>query len=310
MRILIVGAGALGGYFGARLLNAGRDVTFLVRPATAARLAASGLNLASPKGNLALPPPATVLASDLHQPFDLILLSCKAYDLEDAITSFAPAVGSQTSILPLLNGMAHMDILDQRFARERVLGGLSIISAVRDPDGRIRHFDTLDALRFGDRDDPASPRIHRVAEALQSAGFEAVLSPAILQDMWNKWITISSAASITCLMRAAIGDIAAAGGAPLVHQLVAECTAIATADGFPPSRKLLDTILGRFTEPGSLFTTSMLRDLESGAPIEAHQILGDLLEHARRHALSTPMLVTAHTHLRSYEERRKRESSS
>jgi 2-dehydropantoate 2-reductase len=309
MRILIVGAGAIGGYFGARLIAAHRDVTFLVRPRTAALLAANGLQLSSPTGDVSIPTPATVLAPDLHAFFDLILLSCKAQDLASAMDDFAPAVGPQTAILPLLNGMAHMPALDQRFGREHVLGGSTTISVVRDPDGRIRHLAPLDTLYFGDRDTCESPRIQGIAAALTGAGFDAHSRPHIEQDMWNKWVIISTAA-ITCLMRATIGDLVAAGGSPLVAKLNAESAAIATAEGFPPPAPFLESLITRFTQSGSLFTTSMLRDLESGAPIEAHQIIGDLIDHARPHAIPTPLLTVLYAHLRSYEERRLRESKA
>ncbi len=301
MRILIVGAGALGGYFGARLLAAGRDVTFLVRPRTAALLAANGLVVTSPLGDLTLPPPRTVLAQNLNTPYDLILLSCKAHDLEDAMTSFAPAVGPDSSILPLLNGMAHMDALDARFGRAHVLGGATIISAVRSPEGQIRHLNRLHALHFGDRDDPSGPRIRVIADALAAPGIESLLSPNILQDMANKWISIATAAGITCLMRAPIGNIVAAGGTPLIQQLLQESTAITSALGYPPTPEYLQTILAKWTEPGSPFKSSMLHDIESGNPIEAHPIIGDLLTQAARHAVPLAILPIIHTHLLCYE---------
>ena len=124
MRILVVGAGAIGGYFGGRLLQAGRDVTFLVRPKRAAELARDGLVIKSPNGDATLKNPPVVQADKLNEKFDVVLLSCKAFDLDDAIKSFAPAVGPQTAIIPLLNGMRHLDVLDENFGKGRVLGGL------------------------------------------------------------------------------------------------------------------------------------------------------------------------------------------
>jgi len=129
MKLLVVGAGAVGGYFGGRLLQAGRDVTFLVRPCRAAELAQSGLVIKSPAGDVTLPDPKTVTAERLRQNFDLVLLSCKAYDLEGALVSLAPAVGPGTVILPLLNGLRHLDRLDTTFGRAKVLGGQCVISA-------------------------------------------------------------------------------------------------------------------------------------------------------------------------------------
>jgi 2-dehydropantoate 2-reductase len=151
MRFLVVGAGATGGYFGGRLLEAGRDVTFLVRSARAERLAASGPTIASPAGDVTLPSPPTVLAAELRAPFDVVILSCKAYDLEAAIESFAPAVGPQTAVVPLLNGMRHLDALDARFGADRVLGGSCFISAKLDEAGRIAHVSDIHRLTFGER---------------------------------------------------------------------------------------------------------------------------------------------------------------
>jgi len=307
MRILIIGAGAVGGYFGARLAAAHRDVTFLVRPRRAQQLQDRGLQVLSPAGNLSLPSPPTVTADRLRETFDLIILSCKAYDLESAINDLAPAVGPETAIVPLLNGMAHMDVLDQRFGRHSVLGGATSVSTTVDAEGRILQLIPLDALQFGDRDEPDGPRIHRIDEVLTVPGYTAQLRSNILQDMWQKWITISTAASITCLMRAAIGDIVAAGATYLVDQLIAETSSIAISEGFQPDQAYIENVREKFTRPGSLFTASMLRDLESGGRIEAQQIIGDLLAHAHRRTLSTPLLEVVHAHLRCYEERRQRE---
>jgi 2-dehydropantoate 2-reductase len=313
MRILIVGAGGVGGFFGAWLLAAGRDVTFLVRPQRALQLNEHGLQLLSPAGDLTLPPPPTVLASTLAETYDLILLSCKAYDLASAMNDFAPAVGADTAVLPLLNGMAHLETLDQRFGRERVLGGCTNLSASRDEQGRILHLNPLDALQFGDRNGqrPAADKsifdIARIADCLAVPGYTADLRADILQTMWHKWVTIATAASATCLLRAAIGDVVAAGAAELVPRFLAEAGSIAAAEGYPPSAEHTRVTLAKFTQPGSLFTASMLRDIEAGGQIEGFQIIGDLLAHARRHALATPLLDITYAHLRCYEQRRQRE---
>jgi len=306
-RILVVGAGATGGYFGARLLAAHRNVTFLVRPKRAAQLAANGLEVKSVFGDLNLPSPPTVTANELRTPYDVILLSCKAQDLDDAMTSFAPAVGPQTTILPLLNGMRHLDALDARFGREHVLGGQCVISAVRDPEGRILHLNDLHGLTFGERDRTNSVRIQSVAEAFTNAGFDGHLSNDIVQDMWNKWVLIATGAGMTCLMRAAIGDIVAANGAHLTLRLLDECAAIAQREGQPLPPQALDRIQQTLTAPGSTMTASMLRDVESHFPTEADHILGDLLNRGNHHGLASPMLEIAYTHLKSYEARRRRE---
>jgi 2-dehydropantoate 2-reductase len=309
MRILVVGAGAIGGYFGGRLLQAGRDVTFLVRPRRAAQLAKTGLVIRSRLGNADLPSPPTVTAGALRAPFDLVLLSCKAYDLAGAAESLAPAVAGDTAILPLLNGMKHIDFLTARFGDSAVLGGLAEISTTLDAQGRIVHLNDLHMMAFGERDGARSARIEAVATALSGAAFDAQLSDNIAQQMWDKWVFIAAMAGITCLMRAAVGDIVAAGAAGLSTALLDECCAVAAAQGFAPSAASVGRMRGMLTAPGSTFAASMLRDIEGGAPIEADHIVGDLTRRAgtrRDHSL----LRIAEAHLRAYEARRAREAAA
>jgi 2-dehydropantoate 2-reductase len=306
MRILVVGAGAIGGYFGGRLLEAGRDVTFLVRPRRAAALAKSGLSIRSRLGDVDLPAPPTVTADALREPYDLILLSLKAYDLEAAAESFAPAVGPDTAILPLLNGMRHLDVLAARFGGEHVLGGQCLISTVLDAEGRVQHLNDTHLLAFGERDGSRSARAEAIAAAFAGARFDTRLSEGILQEMWEKWVFIATCAGITCLMRGTVGDIVAAGGADLATGLLDECAAIATKEGFRPSDAAIARSRAMFTAAGSGLTASMFRDLERGGPIEADHIVGDLL---RRSEGASPLLRTAFVHLKTYEARRAREAA-
>src|SRR3984885_15153247 len=168
MRILVVGAGAIGGYFGGRMLQAGRDVTFLVRPRRASELASAGLVIKSPVGDVTLKNPPTVQADKLADKFDMVSLSCKAYDLDDAIKSFAPAVGPQTAIIPLLNGMRHLDVLDKKFGRERVLGGLCGIAVTLNDKREVVQLAPLQWLTFGERDGKMSARVKAITEVMES----------------------------------------------------------------------------------------------------------------------------------------------
>jgi 2-dehydropantoate 2-reductase len=309
MRILVVGAGGIGGYFGGRLLQAGRDVTFLVRPKRAAELKRTGLAIRSPRGDFDLPAPPIALSDDLRGSFDLILLSCKAYDLQGAADSMAPAVGAATAIVPLLNGMRHLDALDRSFGEGHVLGGLCLISSTLDPEGRIIHLSDFHGVTFGERDGSRSARAEAIATAFSGAFFDSRLSERIVQEMWEKWVFIASMAAITCLMRASVGDIVAGGGAPFAEALVAECAAIARQAGYPPGRETLDRCRTILTAPGSALSTSMLRDIERGARLEADHIVGDLLRRGRAAQVDTPLLAIADAHLRTYEARRTRESA-
>ncbi len=326
MRVLVVGAGAVGGYFGGRLLEAGRDVTFLVRPRRAAELASSGLTIRSQFGDVTLPKPATILSENIRDPFDLVLLSCKAYDLEGAMDSFASAVGPHTVIVPLLNGMRHMDTLDARFGRERVLGGWCMIAAtlaVTVNDQReVVHMNEIHLLAFGERqgrvrdaksDDAPSKRVQAIADLMKGARFESQAAADAVAGMWSKWVFLAPLAAGTCLMRASIGDIVASpGGADFMLGLSDECAAIAAAQGYPVSPDLLERSHTRLTGAGSTLTASMLRDLQANAPIEADHIVGDLLR--RGEAMGSgegkrSLLAIAYTHLKAYEAGRARSAS-
>lgn len=306
MRILVVGAGAIGGYFGARLAAAGRDVTFLVRNRRAEQLRRDGLVVISPLGNVNLPTPTLVSAKELKSSYELIIVSSKSYDLENSIEDFAAAMGPDSRVLPLLNGMRHMDVLDARFGPRRVLGGLARISSTLDADGGIHQLGTFNALAFGSRDAGETP-IDDFAHALSVPGFDALLSHDILHEMWEKWVFIAAAASTTSLMRATVGDIVAADAQDIAVRLLEECGAIAAANGFPPREAASQAGLSILTAPNSTFTASMLRDIEQGSRIEADHIVGDLLRRAPK-TLPAALLVTAYAHLRAYEARRKRES--
>lgn len=277
MRFLVVGAGATGGYFGGRLLEAGSDVTFLVLPGRAEQLAAHGLTIVSPAGSVSLRAPPTVLATDLRGPFDVVLLSCKAYDLEAAFEAFAPGVGQATAILPLLNGLRHLDLLDARFGAGRVLGGTCFISTKLGERGQIAHVSDIHRLTFGERAGGQSARVEAIAAAMQRARFEPCASDQILQVMWEKWVFLAALAGITCLTRAAVGDLVAAGGDDLAVALLEECRAIAAAAGHPPRDEELQSSLARLTDPNSAVTASMLGDVERRGRTEADHVLGDLL---------------------------------
>ncbi|WP_236094219.1 ketopantoate reductase family protein [Pseudomonas aeruginosa] len=310
MRILIVGAGAIGGYIGGRLLQAGKDVTFLVRPQRAALLARDGLVVKSPLGDIHYPAPHCAHTGEVRQSYDLILLSCKSYDLEQAMEDFAPAVAPYTAILPLLNGMRHLDMLEKRFTRQNVLGGQCRISLDRDASGAIVHHNDVNQISFGELDEVASLRTRSITEALRGgAGFEAIPSSRIMQEMWEKWTLIATGAGMTCLMRAALGDILAAGGKHLTVTLLDECAEIASMAGYPLRPAIRQRYLEVLTEPGSTLMASVLRDVERSVETEAEHILGDLMERwDLPEGDDFSILAIALVHLRSYEARRLRET--
>ncbi|MGE0118807.1 MAG: 2-dehydropantoate 2-reductase [Dongiaceae bacterium] len=302
MRILVLGAGAVGGYFGGRLAEAGGDITFLVRPRRAAELAADGLAIASPAGDAAL---AVRTVTAAAAPYDLVLLCCKAYDLAAAMESVAPAVGAGSCVLPLLNGLRHLDLLDARFGAPRVLGGLCAIAATLGEGGRILHLSEFHRMAFGERDGRRSERVTAFAALAARAKFGSVASDAILLEMWEKWVLLATLAGMTCLMRAPVGAIVATrDGEALTDELLGECSAVAAASGFAPRAAFLERTRGMLTARGSPFTASMLRDIERGGPTEGAHILGDLLQRARALGVAAPLLRVAACHAEAYEARR------
>jgi 2-dehydropantoate 2-reductase len=307
MRFLVIGAGATGGYFGGRLLEAGRDVTFLVRPQRAARLAEIGLVIRSDAGNVTLPAPPTLVAGAIRDTFDVILLSCKAYDLDSAIDDFAPAVGPDTVVVPLLNGMRHLEVLERRLGASHVLGGQCLVSARLDAEGCILHLTDSQRISWGERSGGLSPRVERIAAAMAGAKFEARASDAIILDMWEKWMVLATLAGVTCLMRATIGDIVMAGGKDLTVALLEECRSIAVAAGWPPRQRFVEASVARLTDANSTLSASMLSDVERGGRTEADHILGDLLQRCGSlPGVDRSLLRIAYTSIKAHEARQAR----
>ncbi|MEN5427023.1 2-dehydropantoate 2-reductase [Stenotrophomonas pennii] len=310
MRILILGAGGTGGYFGGRLAQAGVDVTFLVRPARAAQLQRDGLVIRSPLGDASFPVqhvtadalPALVAG----HPFDLVVLSCKAYDLDSSIEAIAPAVGPRTSVLPILNGLRHYAALDARFGRDAVMGGLCFISAAKDADGAVLHLAKPARLTFGERDDVGlSARVLAFAAACVQGGVDHVASEAIRQEQWVKYTFLAALAAATCLRRADIGTIMGSeGGEDFLRALYAECVAVAEASGEPIPASAQETALAALTQPGSALKASMLRDLEAGQQVEADHIVGDMLARARGFGQDAPLLAQGFDSLQAYQAQR------
>jgi 2-dehydropantoate 2-reductase len=315
MRFLIVGAGAIGGYFGGRLLEAGADVTFLVRPRRQAELKSTGLVITSSYGDVTIADPPTVLARDIDQPFDVVIASSKSYDLEGTITDFAAAVGPRTCILPLLNGMRHFDILTEKFGAQRVLGGLCFISSTLDEHGRIVHLNESHTLVFGELAGGISPRVDEIFAELSRGNFIVQSSADVMQDLWEKWTFIATVGALTTLMRATVGDVIAAGASDIAEALLQECSAIAGRNGHAPRPASMERARAFLAVPGSTLQASMAKDIERGARIEADHIIGDLLRcggagEASDAAHQWPLLRVAFAALKAYEARRQREMSS
>ncbi|MFJ5685856.1 2-dehydropantoate 2-reductase [Streptomyces sp. NPDC093099] len=300
-RILVVGAGATGGYFGARLVQAGRDVTFLLRPARAEHLRTHGLRLVTPDEDLTLSP-TVVTADRLDGPFGLILLTTRADAVAEVADQLPVAVGPGTRILPLLNGVAHIDVLTGRFGTSAVLGGVAMIAAALRSDGAVAQLNPTASLTVGGLD---GTRPTTVAGLLDVDGIAVSLSTDILGEMWRKWFFIVSITALTTLMNAPVGEIVAVpGGAGIARAIVAEAAAVSSAAGHPQSDDAITSVEEAATQPGSPLTTSVYRDLTAGRPTEVEPMLGAFLDQARRSGTPTPCLDAATTRLRVYEHLR------
>lgn len=307
MRVLIIGAGALGGYYGAMLLKGGADVTFLLRPRRAAQLAERGLIVKRADGEFRTPIRA-VLAGAIEGCYDIVLLACKAYDLEAAIEDFAPALSPSGAILPVLNGINHIALLSDRFGPVRVLGGVTSFSVVLTPEGDIALAShAAEQTSFGELTGERSPRCEVIRAVLAAGGAPSTVSDHILAEMWAKFSGFAAAAAIAVLTRARAGEVAAApAGAGFVAAALDECVQVATAEGYPPPVAVTDRYRRIYSQVGSKVAPSMLYDIENGRPTEGEHVLGDLMRRADRLGVDAPILRAALCSLQIYEARRVR----
>jgi len=305
MKILVLGAGGIGGYFGGRLAQAGADVTFLVRPKRREQIARDGLRVESPLGDFSVKA-KTVLAEAVQPAYDLVLFTCKAYDLDSAMDAIAPAMRGEAVVVPMLNGMAHFERLDARFGAAKVMGGTCQVNVTLKPDGRVLHADPLQRLLFGERDRRESPRAKAFAAELAKTKIDWKLSEDIEQDLWEKVVFLSALAANTCLYRGNVKEIMSApGGKASMERTLAANIELATREGHAPRAAQIGAARKRLTDPEGLWSASMLRDLEAGGPVEADHVVGWMLERLRRQQLDDTVMSLAYTHLKTYEARRK-----
>jgi 2-dehydropantoate 2-reductase len=306
MRFLIIGAGALGGYYGGMLLKGGADVTFLVRPRRAAQLAERGLVIKTPDGEFIMPVKA-VLSGAVGGPYDVVFLACKAYDLDGAIDDFAPALSSDGAVLPVLNGINHIAVLSDRFGASRVLGGVTLFSVVRTPEDEIilpgvGAWQTL----FGELTGERSPRCDEIHAAFAAGGVPSTISDTIVAQMWAKFSGWAAGAAIAVLTRARAGEIAAApAGAAFSAAALDEAGRVTAAEGYPQPPAIRELYLRVLSQTGSDAAPSILYDIENGRPTEGEHIIGDLVRRADRLGVEVPILRAALCNLQIYEARRR-----
>lgn len=345
MRILMVGAGAVGGLFGGLMAAAGRDVTFLLRPERAAAVRDAGLTIVGGPG-LRLPSavqsgrsgsgrrfgetrpddrptgpepqttvfPDVVTADELPDSdgFDMVVLATKAYGLESAIKDVTPAVDAGATVLPLLNGMRHIDRLVAEFGSGSVLGGYAFVSSYLDERGRVLAGPVAPAITYGvlaaddaNADAPSSRRVVAFDEAARGCGFTATLTWSVRAEMWAKWVFLSAFAGTNVLSGGTLGQAARApGGRQTITALLAEAASVAEAAGYRPSDGKLARDLDILTDEGSGNRASMDKDRRAGRPVEDEAIIGDLVDRADRAGLAVPLLRATRMALGVYRSER------
>ena len=304
MRILMAGAGATGGYFGARLAQAGQDVTFLVRARRYQQLQANGLVLQTPAGTETLQPQLTQ-ASTLTGHYDLIIVTVKSFALDPLMDDIAPAVGPDTLIMPILNGIRHIATLQQRFGDNKVIGGLCKINATLGDKGEVIQMTPLHQLLYGALDGNNDARLQRVDAALRVSQVDTLFSENIMDELWEKWLLLSTLGAVCCLARGNTQQILTSrGGEALLQGIFAEILSVITAEGYQPRPAVTARIYELLNNPATPMTSSMYRDLTQGFDIEADQVIGDLLLRAKRNGLATPLLNAVDVNLQVYLQQR------
>lgn len=306
MKTLILGAGGVGGYFGGRMVEAGSDVTFLVRPNRAQQLQ-DGLRIESPHGDAVIPVKIVTGGDAAEEGFDVLILSCKAYGLVGALEAIAPYVQKGMCIIPLLNGLSHIDITQRRFPEAVICGGTAGIAATLTAEGVVRQMHPNQTITAGLLPGQTDPNgfLRALVGEMQQASINAVLSDDILQMMWDKWAFLATLAASTCLMRGTVADILATDyGENFMTNLYDECSRTAAAEGYPPSQFPVEDYRGKLFDRSFQVAASMARDIEAGGPTEGDHIIGEMIRLAIKHGLDTPCLKIAGSMLQIYETNR------
>jgi 2-dehydropantoate 2-reductase len=296
MKILIVGAGGVGGYFGAKLLQAGADITFLLREKRHKLISENGLTIENDDGSFTVHP-KSVTADQLTPDYDLILLAPKSYDLRDSLASLEKA-SDKGLFLPFLNGYNHLEFLDDRYGKDRVLGGVALIAAMITESGAVKRMGATGGLIMGHRTPAQEATAREFAALCEAADFDFTYASDIEQSLWEKWVMLATLAAMTTLCLGSVGEIVATRyGDEMARRTYAEACEIAAANGHTIPEKVQNGHLGILTREGSPFTASMMRDLKGGYRTEHEHILGDLIEKGIPHNIDCPLLKIAYTHL-------------
>ncbi|MBT2573536.1 ketopantoate reductase family protein [Bacillus sp. ISL-51] len=300
MKFLIVGAGGVGGYIGARLAEKGNDVTFLVRQKRTEQLKQTGLTVKSEKGDVSIKP-ALISAGDKGE-FDAVIIASKAYSLKQVIKDVKSFVRASTVIIPFLNGYRHYNELFDAFSKQQVLGGLCFIESALNEKGEILHTSAAHRFVFGEWSGERTERIRKLEQAFADIKADVIVSTHIEKDIWKKYMFIAAQAGVTSLFQKPVGPILdTESGRNTAKRLFAELGAIFRADGIPADPNLEEESYRTLTSMSYHMKSSMLRDMERGQMTEGDHLHGFLLEKAKRLSVETPVLETVCANLQIYD---------
>ncbi|WP_417596290.1 ketopantoate reductase family protein [Oceanospirillum sp.] len=305
MRILVVGAGAVGILFGSQLRQQGVDISHLVRPKRAAELAEKPFEVCLPEAEFQLSP-ACLTQPELAAAaaFDLIILTNKAYGLPQVITDVAPAVGDNTLILPLLNGLRHLDLLDKAFGAERVLGGIAKTVATLKTPWQVRVATGYNSITVAARQPSQQAAVTEIIQLFQQSGLTVEQTDDIMGQMWDKFCRMAGLGAVNCLLQGNVGEYMQSDrGGEIALQIFDECSQVATASGHRLTEESVQGFQRILTNPKSSFNSSMYRDMRNGLPIEGDHLVGDMVVRGKEVGVATPMLEIAETVLQVYSRR-------
>jgi len=300
MKIVMFGAGGVGGYFGARLAQAGCDVSFVARGAHLAAIQRDGLRVVSPKGDAHVTSVrASAAPADLG-PADVVFLTVKMYDVDTAAASLGPLLGPDTCVVTLQNGVEATDMVAQHVGPAHTAGGVAYVAAVIDAPGVIKHT-ALDALIVGELDGTMSPRLLALREAASTAGFTFTASPHIRVDQWSKFARLSVFSGMTCVTRSPLGVLRGdAGLLAMLERAVDETLAVGRAAGVPLGPAVRDEVFGMYRAMPPQARSSMLEDLERGKPLELPWLSGAVVRLGAGVGVPTPTHTVIETLLRPF----------
>jgi 2-dehydropantoate 2-reductase len=305
MKIAVMGAGGVGGYFGARLALSGADVTFIARGAHGAAIRGSGLKVFSPNGDMLVQPVQATDDPARLGPMDVVMFCVKLWDVEAAAADCRPLVGPETAVVCFQNGVDAEERVAAVLGAQHAVGGVAAIAALIEAPGVIRHTGTMAWLKYGELHGRSSPRVETFHEACANAGFEASISTDITADIWRKFAFLAPMAGATAVMHMPIGPILAdADTRQLFADLIAETVAVGRAKG----ARLEDGLEAKqltFAEglPAEM-KASMLGDLERGNRLELPWLTGAVVRLGRELGVPTPVSGMVHTILKLHAEGR------